>query len=253
MAGSARGPKHQFYGEPNQDSFVVLVGDSVAVIVVADGVGSAAHSAFGSRLASRRIAESLLARLDGVAEDALEIPTEMSAVIEEVNTALRNWSTSILYAPASVPSEGHAHSVSTTVMAAVIEMQAGELGRRVHLAAVGDSPCYTLGDGVWTLRTSITKDGEVLSHATSAIPTGEGQPARVELFDFHLSPTDKLVLMSDGIGTSLGSGKSEVGRWLAALLADQPNLHQWIDAITFDRLGEDDDKTLVVLYGVEGE
>jgi hypothetical protein len=68
------------------------------------------------------------------------------------------------------------------------------------------------------------------------------------------------MLVSDGIGTSMASGNTVVGRWMAQRLysSDQEKLLQQlspselISTLTFDRQGEDDDRTMMVLFDFDG-
>jgi serine phosphatase RsbU (regulator of sigma subunit) len=87
-----------------------------------------------------------------------------------------------------------------------------------------------------------------------------GEDPRLELFEFDLAKSDVLVMMTDGIGTSLASGDTPVGKWLAPRIYG-PSLSQdfagllstnFSEVLTYDRQGEDDDRTLVVLYDFDG-
>jgi len=67
-------------------------------------------------------------------------------------------------------------------------------------------------------------------------------------------------LVSDGIGTSMASGNTVVGRWMAQRLyaSDRDELLQQlsptelISTLTFDRQGEDDDRTMILLFDFDG-
>jgi serine/threonine protein phosphatase PrpC len=99
-----------------------------------------------------------------------------------------------------------------------------------------------------------------LEHGTQALPVSLGQDPVLETFSFELHESELLMLVSDGIGTSMASGNTVVGRWMAQRLysSDQEKLLQQlspselISTLTFDRQGEDDDRTMMVLFDFDG-
>jgi serine/threonine protein phosphatase PrpC len=259
MAASVRGTRHQFYGEPNQDAFAVGKNDKYVVIVVCDGVGSAAHSAYGSKYISFSVARSLAKSLETVVQGDLDaIRSCITTAVQKASDGVQTWSDGALFAPDLPSSEVSLDELYSTLMVGVIEIEASTPeGRRVVLANVGDSPCYTFVDESWTLRTAATKEGDVLEHKTDALPNEIGVPVILEWHDFVMNPREQLLLMTDGIGTSLASGQTPLGRWLGSRLSTPilakdfltaAQIEEWVDTATFDRQGEDDDRTLVVLY-----
>jgi serine/threonine protein phosphatase PrpC len=256
MAASVRGTRHQFYGEPNEDAFAIGKNDKFIVVAVCDGVGTAEHSAYGSKFISFSVARSLAKSLESVdTKDLARIRDCITLAVQGASDGVQSWSDGALFAPDVPAGEVDRHDLSATLVVGVVEIEASSPeGRTVVIANVGDSPCYTFADGEWRLRTNATKDGEVLEHATTALPTEVGSPVVLEWHDFILNPREQLLLMTDGIGTSLASGRTPLGKWLGEQLAS-PMLAQrflkTVDAITFDRQGEDDDRTLVVLYDLD--
>ena len=73
----------------------------------------------------------------------------------------------------------------------------------------------------------------------------------LEFHEFMMGYRAQLVLMTDGIGTSLASGRTPVGQWLGERLTNPQLTTDFLNTISFDRLGEDDDRTLVVLYDLD--
>ena len=259
MAASVRGTRHQFYGEPNQDAFAIGKNDKYVVIVVCDGVGSKAHSAYGSKYISFSVARSLAKSLETVVPGDLDVIRScITTAVQKASDGVQTWSDGALFAPDLPSSEVPIHELSSTLMVGVIEIEASTPeGRMVVLANVGDSPCYTFVDESWTLRTAATKEGDVLDHQTPALPNEIGVPVILEWHDFVMNPREQLLLMTDGIGTSLASGQTPLGRWLGSRLSTPilakdfltaAQIEEWVDTATFDRQGEDDDRTLVVLY-----
>jgi len=259
MAASVRGTRHQFYGEPNQDAFAIGKNDKYVVIVVCDGVGSKAHSAYGSKYISFSVARSLAKSLETVVPGDLDaIRSCITTAVQKASDGVQTWSDGALFAPDLPSSEVPIHELSSTLVVGVIEIEASiPEGRMVVLANVGDSPCYTFADESWTLRTAATKEGDVLEHKTDALPNEIGVPVILEWHDFVMNPREQLLLMTDGIGTSLASGQTPLGRWLGSRLSTPilakdfltaAQIEEWVDTTCFDRQGEDDDRTLVVLY-----
>lgn len=256
MAGSTRGTKHQYYGNENQDAFQVgyTKSGSHLVVVVADGVSSAQFSAYGSRALSFLVSQSVINQIDSVPEgDSVNTKLIIDTAVRQASDRTQSWNVEELYGPPSPPNENSRYDVAATLCVAVIQTTQDELGSRpVVLACVGDSPCYTLNGAEWTLRSTATKDGVLLEQGTRALPVRLGEDPRLEWFEFDLSDSEVLVLMTDGIGTSLDNGNTAVGRWLAPRLYGPVLLEHFISTLTYDRQGEDDDRTLAIVYDFEG-
>jgi len=263
MAGSTRGTKHEYYGDENQDAFFVARTKSKShlVLAIADGVSSATYSAYGSKMLTFLVAREVAEVIEQKKPPQVEIPEIIEAAVRRASDRVQNWQPGELYAPSTPPGPDARHDVSATFSVAVVATQEDQdRARKVTLACVGDSPCYTLHGLDWTLRSAVTKDGELLEQATSALPVRMGEDPRLELFEFDLAKSDVLVMMTDGIGTSLASGDTPVGKWLAPRIYG-PSLSQdfagllstnFSEVLTYDRQGEDDDRTLVVLYDFDG-
>ena len=264
MAGSTRGTKHQFYSDENEDSFHVAQtkSGSHVVIAVADGVSSAKYSAYGSRVLSFMTSESIVNQIERASnKDELDIRSIMDTAIRSASDRAQSWHVGELYAPSESPDENSYRHVSATLCVAVLTTAVDADGNRaVNLACVGDSPCYTLRGTQWTIRSAATKEGALLEHGTQALPVPFGLDPRQEVFEFSLATDEVLVLMTDGIGTSLATGNTAVGRWLAprlygpALAQDFAALlqYEFVNSMTYDRQTEDDDRTLAIVYDYRG-
>jgi serine/threonine protein phosphatase PrpC len=264
MAGSTRGTKHQYYGDENEDSFHVAQTKSGShlVLAVADGVSSAKHSSYGARVLSYMISESIVSQIDQANNDnRLDIQSIIDTAIRRASDRVQDWRPGELYAPTEPPGENSYRHVSATLSVAVLDTTVDADGNRpVVLACVGDSPCYTLRGTKWTIRSTATKEGAILEHGTQALPVPSGENPRHDVFEFMLSKDEVLVLMTDGIGTSLASGDTSVGRWLAprlygpALAQDFAALlqYEFVNSMTYDRQTEDDDRTLAIVYDYRG-
>lgn len=263
FAGSTRGTKHQFYGDENQDAFFVArTKDSqYVVLTVADGVGSATYSAFGSKSLSFLVSRGITERIENGFLESGDMKQLVHESTKAASERMQNWAPDELYAP-RIPTGGDSmHDVSSTLCVAVIEAQKSiNSSRQVWLGCVGDSPCFTLNNGKWTLRSSPTKDGEVLEHGTSALPVSLGSDPVLEWFNFELLDSEILMLVSDGIGTSMVDGNTALGRWIAGRLSGNdvesfkrkmtPN--ELSLTLTYDRQTEDDDRTMVILFDFDG-
>ncbi len=264
MAGSTRGTKHQFYKDENEDAFHVAqtATESHLIVAVADGVSSAKYSAYGSKVLSYVVGQSLIRQIEEAGGGPeLDVQLMIDIAIRSASDRVQNWRVGELYAPSEPPDEDSYRQVSATFSVAVIDTRVDENGsRKVFLACVGDSPCYTLRGDNWTLRSTATKEGELLEHGTQALPVRLGADPCQETFEFVLANDEVLVLMTDGIGTALASGDTPVGRWLAPRLYG-PKLtqdfaallqYEFLNTLGFDRQGEDDDRTLAVVYDYQG-
>ena len=264
MAGSTRGTKHQYHHDENEDSFHIAQtkSESHVVVAVSDGVSSAEYSSYGSRVLSFMTSESIVNQIEQASnEDELDIRSIMDTAIRRASDRAQSWIVGELYAPTEPPGENSYLQVSATLCVAVLDTRADAEGNRsVVLACVGDSPCYTLRGTKWMIRSTATKEGEILEHGTQALPVPFGLDPRHEVFEFSIAKDEVLVLMTDGIGTSLASGNTAVGQWLAprlygpALAQDFAALlqYEFLNTVTYDRQTEDDDRTLAIVYDYRG-
>ena len=231
-------------------------------MAVADGVSSAKYSSYGSRVLSFMTSESIVNQIEQKSnEDELDIRSIIDTAIRLASDRVQKWRVGELYAPVEPPEENSYLQVSATLCVAVLDTKVDADGNRpVVLACVGDSPCYTLRGSKWTIRSTATKEGAILEHGTQALPVPFGEDPRHDVFEFLLSKDEVLVLMTDGIGTSLASGDTAVGQWLAprlygpALVRDFAALlqYEFLNSITYDRQTEDDDRTLAIVYDYRG-
>jgi serine/threonine protein phosphatase PrpC len=256
IAGSTRGTKHQYYGQENQDAFhIAQTNDSKYLIVaVADGVGAQEYSSYGSRFVSHYVSEEIADLLDDtISIESGALHQLLRLTIGRASDRMQQWRPDDLYAPTKEPTHENKNIVSSTLCVAVVPVEANSDGNRmITIACVGDSPCYTLNGLAWNLRSGVTKDGEFLEHGTDALPCAIGDEPFIEYFGFNMSRSEVLVLMTDGIGTMLGSGNTAVGKWLAPRLCGPQLMTDFIQTLTADRQGEDDDRTLAVVYELEG-
>jgi hypothetical protein len=182
-----------------------------------------------------------------------DVENEVRRAMEGASTGVTTWQDGALFAPPRPSVEVDPAELSSTLTVCVIPVACDEAGMRsVVCAYVGDSPCYVLETGGWQLVSARTKDGEILDLATKALPSQPSERVEPEFRRLSLGATDMLVLMSDGIGTALGSGNTPLGAWLKDRLRSAGLLlpRHWIDTMMFDRSGEDDDRSMVVVCDI---
>jgi serine/threonine protein phosphatase PrpC len=255
IAGSMRGTKHKYYGDPNQDAFAIRTTKNHVIVAVSDGVSSAKYSAYASKyltdLVVRRIQQDLIRSPQPTRDEAREV---IQRAVELAAAGVSRWREGELFAPDEPSETVEIRDLAATLTVMVVDVELSQENvRKVSVAFVGDSPCYVLNRLEWTIKTSESKTGDVIDHATSALPVREGRPVHLEWAEFEASAGDSLLVMTDGIGTSLASGRSPVGRWMAPRVVSLlgPRLEaNFFDLISFDRNGEDDDRTLVIVLDV---
>ncbi len=255
VAGSIRGTKHKYYGDPNQDSFAISHNDKYLIVAVSDGVSSAKHSAYVSKFLTHSVVNSLKLDLSNATDNLnFSLKDQIQAATERASRLVLNWREGELYSPYEKSEEVGLRDLAATLTVLVITRQYDENGNRnVVVGFVGDSPCYVLDALDWEIKTAETKTGEVLEHGTKALPVASGDRVVLEWAEFAVKPQQVVLVMTDGIGTSLASGRSAVGKWLAPRIPRLrgPNVESvFSDMILFDRQGEDDDRTLVVIFDV---
>lgn len=255
MALSLRGTKHQYYAGANEDSFCLAHTNEWLIITVADGVSAAKYSAYASKFFAHSVCRSLRRRLADTPEASDSVLNGfVSEALQSANDKVLHWNIDDVAAPdidsESLDTDERYASLATTLSIALVPLHSAADGRRsVTLASVGDSPVYTLHRKSWALLTDATKEGEILDNSTPALPVRPGDDPCLVWRKVDLDPDAALAVMTDGIGTSLGRGQGDVGLWLAERLSKPCTMEEAVRAARFDRRGEDDDRTIVMVWG----
>ena len=248
---SIRGASHQENGAPNQDAFSITFARDYLVAVVSDGVSAAKHSGYGSRYMSTKVSRRIAFELDQQSSelDDLDIQKIITRAISESAKSLMNWTVDSFEAPTAATDEVKPQDMAATLTVAVIPNGTNsENQRKMTLAFIGDSPCYILAEDTWNIMTPATKEGLIVENSTSWVPgsvVGDVTPAFVV---FEVRDQDVILLMTDGVSTSLGDGSYPVAQFLGPRLAKPQNMGDYFDSLNFDRRGEADDRTLVAIY-----
>jgi serine/threonine protein phosphatase PrpC len=259
VATSLRGHKHTLDGKPNEDAFALRVvtdtdGERRLVIVVCDGLSSAASSAYSARRTSHLVADLLAASVRGPKfsfgrlKDTLE-----PLLVKHVRPDLQDWKpttwkASQWGAPETACRDTNTDDLNVTITFAIVPTRNGPSGApKAIIGAIGDSPCFVLAKGQWR-RLSARGDahGSVLSTKTNAFPTSvEPECAEVDLYD-----VDALCIASDGVGNFLEKDGQNLalGTFLARQWASPIDVVTFVRDAHFDLRSADDDRTVVMCW-----
>jgi serine/threonine protein phosphatase PrpC len=234
---SVRGYSHRFEGAPRQDDFAAAALDTSEVIVaVADGLSSASHSHIGSTIACRYALDFLARELDtGTSIRWHELIRGAAwALVEYAQRHFKDDATPDI-----------AEELLATTLVAAVMVPDAHGNVTVSAVRVGDSAAWVLHGGSFrTLFATVseyTGDGPVHT-ATAALPR---VPDEIEPTTIQIGPGDTFLVGTDGFGLPLGDGDGEVGSVFARLLAQPPDLLDFIRHLDFSRETYDDDRTLV--------
>jgi hypothetical protein len=112
--------------------------------------------------------------------------------------------------------------------------------------AAGDSSALLLTDGQWRPITAVKNDGaDIASSVVEPLP----RQVTVRPTTHHLGRCEALVVITDGLGDPLGTGRGVVGRFLSAMWARPPDLLAFPQQAGFYRRTFTDDRTAVVVWG----
>lgn len=193
-AASCRGHLHRYEGELRQDSFAMVVRNGVALLAVADGVGSAPHSHIGSRVAVDAavrlgLGEYLQSHLIGAGPSEVTTTKDLSEIADQIVSAAAHmgWEPKDLSSTLAVAALG----------LAPMESREGEISYRAVLCQLGDSGFGRIRNGQAAVLNCPSPEGdsEILETATEALPGNRLAQVWVE----SLSPGDALLVMSDGV------------------------------------------------------
>jgi serine/threonine protein phosphatase PrpC len=259
VATSIRGHKHTLDGKPNEDAFALRVatdadGARHLVIVVCDGLSSAASSAYSARRTSHLVVDLLAAFVRDPKFNLRRINDNLERYLERhVRPLLRDWkptawNTPQWGAPETACLETNPQDLNVTITFAIVPTKNGPSGAsEAIIGAIGDSPCFVLAKGQWQ-RLSGRGDahGAMLSTKTDAFPTS----VRPECEQVLLYDGDALCIASDGVGNFLEKdGKNlALGTYLARQWASPIDVVTFVRDAHFDLRSADDDRTVVMCW-----
>jgi len=258
VGGSVRGGKHRLYGDENQDAFAIRETSRFTVFAVCDGVSSAEYAAYTSRQLSQTFVNRAGDELQALAPDTDgNIPEIIARSIKYASDAIMTWdphnSFSPPFDPTSVTDEEKLKLLASTICCGVVTNSFKNDQHTIWLQTIGDSPAYQVTGSTWSVLAGETKESEVLTHSTDALPSPNIDVPKMaaEVLEVKLNKDSQFIAVTDGISTSVGSGDNEVAAWIGDrmkhLATGSTEKELW-DLLAFDRKGEDDDRTAVVIF-----
>jgi hypothetical protein len=270
-AASLRGLAHQQAGTPRQDAYAIRPSRDYGWIAgcVADGVSEGRWSHEAADVVCRKTTAVLAAALSEAgpdvrveswwpqlaalpwqeavdrASDAVLAATEsaMRALLEQRGDEQRLAELTerpLTYADVR-------KMMSTTAVVFVVSTAPTAHGTypAAFAVAAGDSSAYLLAEGFWRPLTAVKNDGaEVASSGVSALP----REVTVQPVAHELAPGEVLAVVTDGLGDPLGTGQGVVGRFLATMWSQPPDLLAFAQQAGFYRRSYTDDRTAAVLW-----
>jgi hypothetical protein len=226
-----------------QDSYSYRLSDdgTLAVLAVADGLGSRARSHVGAQVAAveacaRFCEPSVRHLLDGpigrVAPDS-SVLAAMGAVQRRLE---------------AVGLRGSAGSdVATTLLVAMVALDGPE--PRVTFARVGDPSALLLVDGRFTDRSMVFGAPPTgAANSVSACLPMRSPEREVEIVRVGaLPPGVAVVLVTDGVGNDLASSP-QLRQWFEQRWVEPLDAAGMIDTLRYRRQGSVDDRTALVVY-----
>lgn len=269
-AASLRGLSHQQYGKPRQDGFgFCLPGNGEWLVAcVADGVsdGRLSHeaAAIACEQLPRRIGAAITPLGAGDVEDwpsfSEQLPWEQT--ISEVNSSIIDRASAwyLRHAPSNdeagdedgdvqalLSPTNAAVIMSTTAIALVMPTQPDAAGGHPFtvVVAAGDSSAFQMSSGVWEPLTLVKNAGaDIASSTVNPLPRTQA----VRFSHGRLEPGECLAVMTDGLGDPLGTGRGVVGRFLAEVWAEPPDVLSFASQLGFLRKTFVDDRTAFCVW-----
>lgn len=236
----------------NEDSF--LSAPELGLYVVADGLGGHAAGEVASRIVVERVAQFVAETTEKDRTWPLEYDTSLSFDGNRLKVALLLSDQAITD---DIRKNPERETMGSTVVAGLVS------GRRVTLAHVGDSRAYLLNkqeirqitrDHSWVaeqVANGILTASEARVHPFRNVITqalGNGGDLEVEVQEFELSKSDRLLLCSDGLSGMVGDTQ------ICDIVNQSPDLQTAVEAlISTARDNGGEDNITAVLVGWEPE
>ena len=233
QARSSRGASHVHSGEPRQDSYALgrSKDGRFVIAAVADGLGSAERSNFGSYVATRVAVSVLSGQLSqgaDVAEVLRSLPQLIAVQMDELARGLI---------------KVDAKSVATTLVVTVVP---ADQPAPIWLARVGDSDGLVLTRaGRWASGFGGGEGSAIETGTTDVLPH---HPDRVEVRTIDGAKAQALLLATDGVARVIEGSPDVVGAAFAERLAEPVDTIDFQRLIDFKRKGAHDDRTVVALW-----
>jgi hypothetical protein len=229
-------------GTSSQDAYCFALSDddSVAVIAVADGLGSHLHSHHGASAAVTAACQYLASTtvrqlLDGPA-GPFSFEDEAAVTIDLIGAA-------VIRAADEIGAEAR---VATTLVAAVIDLRHEE--RRSVLFRVGDSNAFVLVDGRFVEKTIFPSKSDSPANEVGASLPSASALSGTEAFRMPRFPLGSvLVLASDGVADDIEASPT-LRRWFELRWTQHLDATAMADTLSYRRRGSIDDRTALVVH-----
>lgn len=244
-AAAIRGDAHRIEGSPRQDDFALAhhAGTGSVVIAVADGVSSARDSHFGASAVCRYALSTVLDAMD------LDHEPNWTGLIKGAAWTLVELARRRL---GETTDPRVAQRLFATTLTVALAVPTGSRTSKISGVCVGDSAAWLLRASELTCigggKMSQSPD-EPFSSLVTALPA---VPTSLDIFESELLTGDALLVMSDGVGDSLGDGTGLLGDLLKHQLRLPPPLLQMARIADFSRETFNDDRTLAVIWQLDG-
>jgi serine/threonine protein phosphatase PrpC len=239
-AASLRGDDHRYMTEPRQDSMALwplaLESADALLCCVADGVGSQPNSHMGSQLACWLLRNEFERGADARMWD--DSAAFCGDIIGRVASGM------LTDAEAR---RIHPETLSTTLVAALVELTPPDRPRRALVLRVGDSTAFMLRDGVFReCFPDAHKNEDVQGSGTSALP---GNPGMAEAGAVTLGNDDVLVLCTDGLSGPMHNDevKEQLVRWWST--GPVPGILEFGWQLGFRAKSYGDDRSAACVWG----
>lgn len=242
---SLRGDDHRYQRELRQDSMGLWTltdrhGKEVLLACVADGVGSQPLSHHGSQQACLLLREE--------AEQRLEELLGAGGLMGEGRTAERLVERVAFRMRAAAEDQGvDPKALSTTLVAAVVELTPPDRPRNCFVFRLGDSTALLLRNGAFQeLWADAHGDGAVSDSGTEALP-GHIRPVDTEMI--RLGGDDALVICTDGLVNPMRNQDVRADLARCWSTGPVPGLLEFACQLGFRAKSFGDDRTAVCIWG----
>lgn len=227
-AASRLGKSHAYRREPRQDDYFVTTAaeDRYLVTLVADGLGSAKYSHYGSHWTCRLLAKSIDLHLrDSVGEIAPMIDRAALELKKHFDSHFQD--------------ESDINMLSTTIVGLIAPLSGGKgIGFRI-----GDSDLMVNSRTGWKSVFESPAVGMIADTATKAFPSTT--TPEVTVVDIG---SDCLLLGTDGVFGPLEQSPDVVGATFSTELGGPVDEVTFMRLIGFNRRGAHDDRTAVAVW-----
>ena len=120
----------------------------------------------------------------------------------------------------------------------------------VHVTVAGDGAAYVLNkkQGWRIAKTGKSQSGAIASNAVLSLPL---EPEDYIVNHGYLDENDCLILTTDGLGDFIGDGNTPLGDFFKRKLPNCESLAAFLQIVDVSLYQADDDRTLVLVKGVE--